>query len=118
VEVALICVPTEDALPVSVPIKEHPDILDGHMFGLHQQEDDEDGHGDNERGEEHEDSYRRWHNATSFVGHHEEADGHHQHCAHALAQFLAFSKLEDKDHTHHGLQKQQKIIRMHHYDPS
>ena len=47
-EVALICVPTKDVLPVSVPVKEHPDILDGHMFGLRQQEDDEDGHGNDE----------------------------------------------------------------------
>lgn len=47
-KVALICVPTEDAVPVSMPVKEHPDILDGHMFGLRQQEDDEDEHGDDE----------------------------------------------------------------------
>jgi hypothetical protein len=91
-----------------MPVKEHPDIHDGHMFGLRQQEDDEDEHGDDEWGEEHEDGHGRWHNAASFVGHHEEEDVHHQHYAHALAQFLAFSKLETKDHSHHNLQKQQK----------
>lgn len=143
-EVALVFwVPADDALPVPVPVKEHPYLLDGHLLGLRQQEDDEDGHDDDERGEEHEDAPlevaqrgeealrhgsrpeevdthhhalpRRPHLQREqlarhqpsqgppgpSVGHHEEADGHHQHRAHALAQLLAFSELEGKDHSHH-----------------